>query len=994
MPTVRTTDGRTLQFPDGMSQESMAAALRTLPPLSTPPDATPKPNVSPAPQGAMRAVADTLGMPVDLVSFAANSAAAPINAGLRYLAGDKAPQIPQITEPFLGSEFLAKNADKVGAALGVQTAEPDSMGFGDRTAYEATRFGLGALTGGAEARALTNVGKIAPLAGTLGRALREPYTEAADRAAKMPTGSLGEVIAKGYQQARPHIQDALAGAGAGSGVAAIQQTSLKDSPIANMIASLLGGGAGAAGARAAESPGRMISETVKNFTTDPAAGSSSLGAPISRAVSERAARTAQESAFNPASAAENIATRSRDYAAGGYSSSEMPTSGIMSDDPGLIATERAYRGRADTAPKFAKQDKATATKVGSSIKGLADPTAEPRAATNYANAAADKKEVAAQGRIERAQIEKDRAGRAEQDLGATVATPPKSEAAASRDLDRTVVEKGLRPAQEKRSSLYSEREKAASGMAIPLKEYDTLSKDVKASNKGVYTGSNQARDLSSSLGSRVKEDEQTGMTRWADKPVTVGDFTKSSPAISNEIKSAGGTNPNLNRKAAFEKVQKFTNERIPEIIESGGDPGAAAASRAATQYDKNTFFPAYGRGEMQRFRESLNADPDYQNPKPDGLRSNTPATATAGRFLKTGPEGSLELAADLRRAIAASQTPQEGYTAAREVILARMANVVDDTGKVNTTRLRKFILDNDGALDGLGTQGQAIKQELQNTLKEAQGRAGATSSMVKELEDAKLAQQELRREMEQSTLGQIRGRDPSSMAKTILGAKDPARAMAEAKALFANDTAAAAGFKRAITDEIHAKVTNPAGATNEDWVASYSKLAKTDQKRYDEVLSQIYTPEELTALNRGRQVMANLQNRFLRGSVGSNTAEDMQASARIPLPLQVMWRLHRGQIAGGGEIKGVNQALKLLQPALEHIPGVGAQVKADAVLQRAWFDPALMKHLLTMPTTAGYPAWNRTLNRLMAVQAGARESTDSDPTTKRQNKAPDSSARP
>lgn len=978
MPTVRTTDGRTLQFPDGMSQDSMAEALRALPPL---PQAAPeaKANVSPSTQGGLRAVADTLGMPVDLASMAVNSVAAPLNAGLRLLGGATAPQIPSITEPFLGSEFLAKSANKAGEALGARTAEPDSMGFGDRVAYEGTRLGAGALTGATEARALSNVSKAGSVVNSLAKAIREPYTEAAQRAASMPSGSLGETVAKAYQHARPYVQDAAMGLGAGSGIAAVQETPLKDSPIANMVASILGGGVGSSSLRTAESPGRMLSSVVKRYTPDKESGLGTFGVPVSKALAERVARVVQGETLNPKLAAQAIGDRTAEYTAGGYAPHEMPTTGLMSDDAGLVALERAYRGRSDTKAGFAKQDKATATKVGTDIKNLADPTADPRAATNYANDAANKRELAAQSRIETAQIKKDRAGREEQRLGTRVTSPPKSEAAASRDLDQAVVEKGLRPSQETRSKLYTERDKAASNMVIPIKEYSALSESVKTANEGVFTGANQARDLTSSLGSRITKDKESKEPRWTGKPVTVGEFTKSAPAVSNEIKSASGANPNLNRKAAFEKVQKFTNETIPNLVEASGDMEAAAASRAATKFDKESFFPTYGRGETQRFREDLNADPDYQNPKPDGLRSNTPASATASRFLKSGPNGSTELAADLRRAIDSSQTPQQGYEAARNVILARMANVVDDTGKVNIARLKKFILDNDGVFEGLGVQGAGIRQELQNTLKDAQGRAAKTSSMTQELESARLAQQTGQRELDSSTLGQIRNRDPAGMAKTVLNSRDPAKAMAEAKALFASDPAAAAGFKRAITDEIHAKVTNPAGTSIDDWAASFSKLAKTDQKRFDEVLSQLYSPDERAALYRGRQIMANLNNRSLRGTVGSNTAEDLNASLSVPLPLQVMWRLHRGQIAGGGEIKGINQALKLISPALEYVPGVSAAAKADALLKRAWHDPALMKHLLTMPTSAGgYPAWNKTLNRLMGLGAAARESTDSD----------------
>jgi hypothetical protein len=102
MPTVSLSDGRTVEFPDGMSQDAMAAALRKLPPM-------PKTGgVNNFAAGINEGIATTLGAPVDLVTGALNLGSRGINA----MAGTN---IKPIENPVGGSGTFKSLMGMVGA---------------------------------------------------------------------------------------------------------------------------------------------------------------------------------------------------------------------------------------------------------------------------------------------------------------------------------------------------------------------------------------------------------------------------------------------------------------------------------------------------------------------------------------------------------------------------------------------------------------------------------------------------------------------------------------------------------------------------------------------------------------------------------------------------------------------------------------------------------------------------------------------------------------
>ena len=109
----------------------------------------------------------------------------------------------------------------------------------------------------------------------------------------------------------------------------------------------------------------------------------------------------------------------------------------------------------------------------------------------------------------------------------------------------------------------------------------------------------------------------------------------------------------------------------------------------------------------------------------------------------------------------------------------------------------------------------------------------------------------------------------------------------------------------------------------------------------------------------------------------------------MPTGVQALYRLWRGQLRGGGELKGYKLAIKGLTEAFPGIPGLNNQSKAAYLVRRAWFDPELAQHLLTAPVKeAEVTPWRTKLLKLtgpVTLGVGARENLDDGEPAKNQD---------
>ncbi|WP_137389140.1 hypothetical protein [Rhodoligotrophos defluvii] len=305
-------------------------------------------------QAVGRGVADLIGLPVDLMTGAMNAGI----SGANLFGAD----IPQITEPVGGSDWIANTVGSGVEALGADLIDPEQLGLGERILYEASRFGTGALGG----------------AGGLARRAASGL-----RPAETAIGQMIERYAAPYAggASRPVIGDTAAGLGSGAAVGAYEGSDLDDTfgPLGTVGAAVLGG---IGGSTLADVPGTMRrgAEAARGFTTDTSVPRQSIEDPtVSRRVADHAASFVQGRATDPEAAAQRFGQRLNDARAYGE---PVPSADIGSDDIGLIALGRGARHK--DSVRFQEADERLANAAQANVVGLKDPAADQSAATRFA----------------------------------------------------------------------------------------------------------------------------------------------------------------------------------------------------------------------------------------------------------------------------------------------------------------------------------------------------------------------------------------------------------------------------------------------------------------------------------------------------------------------------------------------------------------------------------------------------------------------------------
>jgi hypothetical protein len=314
-------------------------------------------------QGALRGtVADTLGMPVDLMTGLLNAGVSLGNLGASAF-GYEDP-IPHITNPVGGSDWIADRGSDLAEAIGLPVEDPAALEGSERFGYNMNRFGAGALTlgTGLARRAATTAPRTAPSENPFGRmldGLTDAYrgrgagrTLSADAAAGMGAGA-GLTLAEGVETENPYARAGL--------------------DMGAMLAGGLVGAGGVAGANRAFDAGMVGA----NMTPDPRipyhVGTTTA---TSRRIADLAALVVQGQAVDLQAARATLRGRTQ---AARQAGEPVPTSGIASDDLGLIGIERTLRGEADMQTPFAVRDEAIQRGAAERVQGLRDPGADQAA---------------------------------------------------------------------------------------------------------------------------------------------------------------------------------------------------------------------------------------------------------------------------------------------------------------------------------------------------------------------------------------------------------------------------------------------------------------------------------------------------------------------------------------------------------------------------------------------------------------------------------------
>lgn len=969
-------------------------------------------------QGSGAGAAELLGLPVDLSLAALNLGSAGAETVTNWMLPDESeislPRFGGPTEiggyefagPIGSSAFIKGLASDATSAVGIEPIPVENMNEYEKLGYNVNRLGTESLaTGGALARTAL---KAAP--GTITHSMSRPYRDALDNAATMPGPVRAEIEA-----AKPLLTDAASGAGAGA-MLTESQKHFPDSPIADMAATMLGGMGGASAAtlgRAPATAARNIYERwmpAKGATPDPVTGL----LPTVRTTNQ-AARFVQSRTSDPDAAAVRIRQRTQEARERGE---PVPTSGVASDDIGLIMGERGERLR--NSKPFQERDQELRHTAEAQVTSLRDPDADPLAPVRRVD-----QDVAAQR--ERAQLPVQQArGELEQAQAASAQRITEAEARreaqmAIRQEEITRQQSGVSAAEEAERNLggmiaarrtgatsASERVDEAVGTAKQAdearkagiyREAESLGRSTRIDPTGLADDARAIRDGISDLAGQ--DPALNNIMRDLDRlsPVPTKDVPE--PEIAEiTVTDLIAMRPRLSRarEAASQHMRGDVVERLDEInasikgsldhLAEQGDAAALKWQEAEANF-RDDFAPKYREGVGRQLDRAERSG------------SGTAASAVAGKFLHP-LGGGKEAAEDLNRILRNASSEAEGQAAARDYVLADMAKVVGADGSINAARLRTWIADRTGMFQAMPN----LKAEAEKVLRDVVNRRNATTDLQRELESAigarrntdatmrkeiaaikadsrltekqkasRVAEMErqaadVEADIQKSATALLLGADPIEAAKRVFsrGQFKGEEAMREIVGKLKGDKQALAGWKRAVTEHLIDRVTttNTSMAVGADGPISIAGLKKFFDAN-DRALVAVYSPPEMHALRRAHKILEPLGNLQRQGTSGSYTVEN-----------KMLWNsVEAGLLAVTGNAITTGMVMKRIRTFLRFLPNPEAQVQH--LIERLYFDPELAQHLLTRNVKdIGKTEWNGKLMRLLAVGEGAREINDED----------------
>jgi hypothetical protein len=898
-------------------------------------------------QGTARGIAD-LAFPLDLINGVINAGVAATSAGSEALGG---PEIDYRLLP--ATDTIASAASKVADYAGFDTVDPEEMSSAEKLVYNANRFGTGAASAGGLISKVPAAFNAA--AGPIGRVIAgfaKPYSQKAGGAlANDVVGGMGSGAAlAGYEHYVPELPDEAEGTWMGTAANVLD-------PVARVLAMIGGGAGGIAGKSVIEGTGKGLYRSGKKaLSLDKETSlpiNAKTGEHFNQSEAERAAAMVQHNmASNPAVAAANL----RDNVAElqGYSSpSSIPTTGLLSDDVGLIVSENAARRQ--TPVPFIERDQNVNTAARELLDSMAPSSARGRDFTEEGNYLYGHRVKGAKQNVEDAKLAQAAGAGARSEAAKDLSTfGADTKAARAYDIDDFVFDQTLRPMQEQSSKLFDE---AIALGRNEIVDATSLVEQAQAVRQSLGQFNTPSKVIPQGLLHRIEgtvDDaallaEDAAGLKVAGQPaqVSVADLVQVMPEIASTI----GRAQQAGNYALADNLRNL-RDSMNGIIERAAAEGSLPAQRAmhAKANYRNTIGETFGQGlgdEATKLRRDFNED--------RFKRSTTPPSQTAGRFLQPGqPEKAQSLQRIMQQA---TGTQADRERAVREYLLSDLAvsGAVDEQARVLRPDVIRKWRDKWGeSLNIVPGFGREVDDLIAN--------AQRGDEMAGNLKlDVQAAESKLKSaEVDKGALSLVLGKNPETAVRSIFTSPDPERAMAEIKNLVKNNKKAYRGLKAAVRDYlVEYKTTSAVEKTTTGAnPVSFSQLDNLF-KQHERVLMNVYSPKEMNNLRAVHKMLATFANRQLGATSGSQTAERVQQDLK-----QLGLKAWYGILKGGGVFRTVKIALATLPSSKQNV---------QQIVHQMWFDPELAAHLLTREVDVGTAAWNAKLNRLIAISEGVRE---------------------
>lgn len=809
-------------------------------------------------------------------------------------------------------EKVAGAAESAANAVGIPTYTPESIG--EKVLYNAIRFGTqggvagAGLAAGAKAADIANRTKAVPYVDHLLR----PYATA-------PVSTV--------------VGDTVAGAGGGAALAGSQMIPEEYRSagggtvggLADLIA-MLGGGI-AAGSLKEVATGAPVSvyRMFRNMFTDqelPVDPTTNI--PFTRGQAQRAAKDLQGAATDPAKASSTIGENTKYYRDNNL---PVPTSGLMSDDIGLIGVEQGQRRAQSTrqmvndpnAPaevkqkfNFGERDKALQDAAVGQLEGLVPAGSNPRAFTDRAGEVAATQRDQAQRAVDQATGRERGVEIARQAPAADLQAMEGQGTAASVGIDRMARETRNAEVQQK-NALYNNPELTAA--EVPVDPMRQTVGELGAANTPAAPLAPVVRKYVDRFGAI---DEGT--------PITMREVNANRAEIEADI-AANLDNGEIVRQL---RELKATVNRYADTLAQTDGPAAEAAAAANANY-RERFQPNFRQGAGGQFDRALKTE----------RAGGTPVrpSETAETFL-TSPEGT----ADLMRIAALRGNEQATAQQARTWLFDQLARKgVARDGAIDADAITRWRNVNEPTLANV----PGLRDEVNGMVAAARRGETLSEQAAAAVRAAEARVAETQANISRSGVGIAEGKRPPQAVDDVLSAPDPRQAMRELVGTVGRNAPALAGLKNAVASRLIERVTTALG----------DRLGQRAKKVFDsnrEALAEVYTPEEMNRLQRAQKLVEPLDNLKTQATSGSATAERSQAW----LPLEVLAKLRYGMLKGGGIISNAKKTIGALTQG------------EDEVITRlkllATFDPEAAQHLLTMKTAPpSSPGYNAALQKLI-----------------------------
>jgi len=853
-------------------------------------------------------VADTAGLPVDLMTLFLNAGKGAINLGGRALGQDQ--DVLPYTDPrttFMGSQWISDTTGKAFEAVtGREVYTPETPT--ERIIYNAQELAANAAVTEALGPSLRS------LMGLFQRA--EVAAPTATKVFKGPAA----------HQPTPGSMTSAAAAGGGAGVAqGAYQENYSDSvknipyigPVLDPALDVASALVGAIGGKAAHDVAKLgtntvavpAQEAVRRMFDDNTGFTLSDGTKASPKNIDVAASIAQDAAVDPRKASAAVAETVDALAP---QSNIRPTTGAMSADPGLVSLEKRLRLDPSVNSAFIQNDQAVQQAARDATDTIAPQTSTGRVFTDAAEAeVAARNEVARQGV---ADVEGKITDLEAQRLANTsiVTNAKNTGSVASESLD-PIVKKTLTSAQEKKNTAFAQIDPEGQ-VPRPVAPLAEAGQQVKA-EAGALAGPASTPD---DIIARIEKAAGEG----GDGTVSFKDINALRPEISARIAEAQKAG-NYPLADSLRTLKKAIDDDVANLANEGGEAGKRA--QAALDIYKNEFAPIWNAGPgdpATKFRQDFNIDRSGQ--------STTPPSQTASRFLQPGQP---EKAASLKRVLDSSDNPAEGGRAVGQYLLADLASsgAVDAKGALVPEAVKSWRTKWGDTLD--------LSPEFKAQLDALESGAAADSQAMKKL-TAQLQQQKAvldEVKANDTAFKHVVGKSPAKAVEAIITSGDPERAVAELMTTIGKDTAAHDGLKAAVREYLVEKGTTGAlyKTSTGDNPLSFAKL-DTLFKQNEKALSQIFSPKEMQSLQAAHKFLGSLENLKMDALPGSATAGRMALSDKMWKVVEIGLKTLHGGLRGGNELRNLKLAAALQG---------GGPDQVSKILVEMQFNPELAQYL-------------------------------------------------